>query len=54
MKSQANSRSKSRATALCWLPGPAARSVDLSHWLSRAARGHTWNADAAMRRRRTN
>jgi hypothetical protein len=35
-----------------WLPTPASlpRAVDLSHWLSRAARGHSWNA--AQRRHR--
>jgi hypothetical protein len=53
MKTQANFRSTNRATAPCWLPASPSRSVDLSHWQSRAARGHTWNADAATRRRRT-
>jgi hypothetical protein len=37
-----------------WLPRrpPPAGPPDFSHWLSRAARGYTWNADAADRRRR--
>jgi hypothetical protein len=37
-----------------WMPAPmvVARSLDLSHWQSRAARGFTWNSDGAMRRRR--
>ena len=29
------------------------RSIDPNHWLSRAARGHTWNGEAAIRRRHT-
>ena len=37
-----------------WLPSQAAmpRALDLSHWLSRAARGHTWNGDGVTQRRR--
>jgi hypothetical protein len=53
MKTQANPNTTNRASAPCWLPPHPARSVDLSRWQSRAARGHTWNADAATRRRRT-
>ena len=53
MKIPAHSRQTTRAAARGWLPDSPARSVDLAHWLSRAARGHTWNAGAAMRRRRT-
>jgi hypothetical protein len=35
-----------------WLPPQAAlpRALDVSHWLSRAAHGHTWNGHAAMAR----
>jgi hypothetical protein len=35
-----------------WLPAPAAppRALDVSHWLSRAARGHTWNGHGVMTR----
>jgi hypothetical protein len=31
-----------------WLPADVAppRALDLSYWLSRAARGHTWNGAA--------
>jgi hypothetical protein len=36
-----------------WMPAPTvvARSLDLSHWQSRAARGFTWNRDGGTRRR---
>jgi len=39
-----------------WLPAQVAmpRALDLSHWLSRAARGHTWNGHGATQRRRPN
>jgi hypothetical protein len=38
-----------------WLPAQptASRAHDLSHWLSRAARGHTWNGSGITHRRRT-
>lgn len=34
-----------------WLPAgiDVPRALDLSHWLSRAARGHTWNGAATSR-----
>ena len=37
-----------------WPPAQAAasRAVDTNHWLSRAARGLTWNRDGAVTRRR--
>jgi hypothetical protein len=54
MKTLANYQPETRPrTAAGWLPAQAAapRALDLSHWLSRAARGHTWNGDATSRRR---
>jgi hypothetical protein len=41
------------SVATGWLPTAPARSLDLSHWQSRAARGFSWNAAAPTRRRRT-
>ena len=50
MKTLANYRNTTRATgAPGWLPAHATRALDLSHWLSRAARGHTWNGGASSR-----
>lgn len=54
MKTPANYLPESRGrTAAGWLPAQAVapRALDLSHWLSRAARGHTWNGGATSRRR---
>lgn len=54
MKTLANYLAATRAAATTgWLPAQASlpRRLDLSHWLSRAARGHTWNGDAHSRRR---
>lgn len=54
MKTPANYLPAMRAGAATgWLPAQAVmpRALDLSHWLSRAARGHTWNGDAHSRRR---
>jgi hypothetical protein len=36
-----------------WLPAPATvgRTLDISHWQSRAARGFTWNRDGGTKRR---
>ena len=54
MKSPANYRNATQAAPGAWLPAQAAlpRPLDLSHWLSRAARGHTWNGSGANARRR--
>jgi len=53
MKTPANYRTTAPAAAGAWLPRAAVpRALDLSHWLSRAARGHTWNGPGAIARRR--
>jgi hypothetical protein len=52
MKTQTHHR-PTRALDAGWLPPAPARALDLNRWQSRAARGHTWNADASTRRRRT-
>jgi hypothetical protein len=54
MKTPANYRN-STPRAIGWLPAAVAapRALDLSHWLSRAARGHTWNGPGAIQRRRS-
>jgi len=53
MKTSANYRNAVPAAAGAWLPPPAVpRALDVSHWLSRAARGHTWNGHGATARRR--
>jgi hypothetical protein len=50
MRTQTGNRSTNANRAACWLPQPARQRVlDLSHWQSRAAHGHTWNARAAAR-----
>jgi hypothetical protein len=53
MKTSANYRTATPAPG-AWLPAQATlpRAIDLSHWLSRAARGHTWNGHGATARRR--
>ena len=54
MKTSANYRPLAPAsTPHGWLPAQMAtpRALDLSHWLSRAARGYTWNANATFKRR---
>jgi len=54
MKTSANYRNATHTAPGAWLPAHAAsaRVLDLSHWLSRAARGHTWNGSGANARRR--
>ncbi|MEO8018506.1 MAG: hypothetical protein ABI769_11875 [Pseudomonadota bacterium] len=54
MKAPANySTSRGTVAQRGWLPAAAAtpRTLDLAHWQSRAARGHTWNSGAALKRR---
>jgi hypothetical protein len=54
MKTSANYRSHGpTSTSHGWLPAQMAtpRALDLSHWLSRAARGHSWNRHAIFKRR---
>jgi len=54
MKTSANYRPMtSTTTPHGWLPAQVAtpRALDLSHWLSRAARGYTWNSSATFKRR---
>jgi len=54
MKTSANNlRSARPTTSHGWLPAQVAtpRALNFSHWLSRAARGYTWNADATFKRR---
>lgn len=54
MKTSANYRTATPAVPGAWLPAQAALppALDLSHWLSRAARGHTWNGHGVNARRR--
>jgi hypothetical protein len=58
MKSPANYRTAMPATPgvpAAWLPRLApTRTLNPSHWLSRAAHGHSWNAAGAIARRRPN
>jgi hypothetical protein len=50
----ASHRSDARhAEPMRWMPAAPAAGLDLSHWQSRAARGHTWNGRASTRRPRT-
>ena len=54
MKTSANTRLLAPApTPHGWLPARMAtpRALDLSHWLSRAARGYSWNSNATLKRR---
>jgi hypothetical protein len=55
MKHPATHRSPTGASPPGWLPPSAVAAPSparpLEHWLSRAARGHTWNAGASTRRR---
>jgi len=54
MKTHDNTRSQVRQPGTAnWLPPHPARSINPTCWLSRAARGHTWNGEAAFRRRHT-
>jgi hypothetical protein len=54
MKSLDHNRPTPRPSANAnWPPPHPVRSIDPNHWLSRAARGHTWNGEAAIRRRHT-
>lgn len=47
MKPTANYRIATPSGTCAWLPRLAPpRALDPSHWLSRAARGHSWNAAA--------
>jgi hypothetical protein len=48
-------RTRAVETTRKWLPMDAlhARALDVSHWQSRAGRGHTWNSHGATQRRRT-
>lgn len=56
MKTPANYRiatPAARDVAQAWLPRLApTHALDPSHWLSRAAHGHSWNSDGAIARRR--
>jgi hypothetical protein len=56
MKTAHNLSTASPQRAPSWPPMPAAASpaVDTNHWLSRAARGFTWNRDGVSPRRRPN
>ena len=50
MKPSANYRNQATASGGWLPPQPAARpEPDFSHWLTRAARGHTWNGDGVSR-----
>jgi hypothetical protein len=53
MKTPTNYRPRTPGTPHGWLPAPMAlpRALDHSHWLSRAARGYTWNSNATFKRR---
>jgi hypothetical protein len=53
MRPPANYRNQA-STHAGWLPPEAAtrRAPDFSHWLTRAARGHTWNGRGVTQRRR--
>ena len=54
MKTPANYRQSTKASPpQGWLPLPLTtpRALDMSHWLSRAARGYSWNGDATFKRR---
>lgn len=47
MKPTANYRIATPSGTCAWLPRLAPpRALDPSHWLSRAAHGHSWNAAA--------
>jgi hypothetical protein len=52
MNTPAHSQRSASAASRGWLPAQAEmpRALDVSHWLSRAARGHTWNGHGAMTR----
>jgi hypothetical protein len=52
MKTPAHHRNPTATSG--WMPSPAVpqRAPDFSHWLTRAARGHTWNGRGVTPRRR--
>jgi hypothetical protein len=51
MKTTTNYQHTAPRELCAWLPteGRKSRALDVSRWRSRAGRGHSWNAGAAMR-----
>jgi hypothetical protein len=51
MKTVTNYQTSAVREICAWLPMEVRkpRALNVSHWRSRAARGHSWNAGAAMR-----